>query len=255
MANRAENIPEFRRGQQLKADDLNQLARAVPRRITGGDGVVVTAAGGSIGIRRQRLDRRPAADPIWVELGLPTGENPGEYEFTLYAGSGPRTGTCQEINEADGFPAGMRIMLRRAGGVWYFSGLGLEFRAKVIVVEDNWLYCQTLETSTAEGGGFAVQEGGISYKVWLPWDLQRQAWEGETIGGVSYTYDSAQKRAATGDAGLGAADETQIIADPYVAGSSIITVGLSANGPGPGALPGELIDKNVAGRSWLKEPE
>jgi len=113
-------------------------------------------------------------------------------------------------------------------------------RCKIASVSDNQLTVVEL----AEG---ANTEVGSPFQAWLPWDLQRQTWDGQTLNSVSYSYLSSQNRVAS----QGSITEVHRIIPLYFAGA-VVYVGKVKNSPGVSASTDDYLDYNVAGRAWSR---
>jgi hypothetical protein len=99
---------------------------------------------------------------------------------------------------------------------------------------------------------------GIEVYIFKPYSLQRTAYDGLTVNGISYTYAAAAERTASS----GEVTETQLITPDYAVGEPIYAVpidgGLSlltgVNRPSDGQ-PLVWLDANVESRAWAAEEE
>jgi len=80
------------------------------------------------------------------------------------------------------------------------------------------------------------------------YELRRTPFDGETIGGVTYTYASASEREASG----GFDTETQFITPAYVVGAEIFA--LRVMGETGVATATQYIEMNQ-GRAWAYDPD
>lgn len=172
----------------------------------------------------------------------------GEKIVAMRKGKEDRAGVVVIEGELEDVAAGDYALdfedLNTAGRRWDAAA---RFRVQVTAIGDNTLTVRLLEDgATGEGGDFA--EGSAAFTVWRPVELQRQTYDGLTIGGYDYSYESEQQRGATD----GEDTETQIVVPPYYVGS-VILVAAVANGGGVGAEKLRLIDLNNAGRQWMAQ--
>lgn len=99
--------------------------------------------------------------------------------------------------------------------------------------------------------------GSNTVYVAKPYELRRTPFDGETIGGVEYTYVSASERTAS-DGASPPEEETQYITPSYVVGAEIYAVrpatetGVETTDSPPEAIT--LIEMNQ-GRAWAYDPE
>lgn len=113
-------------------------------------------------------------------------------------------------------------------------------RCAVTSFSDNQLTVSEL----ADGSNTQV---GTPMQVWLPHDLQRQAWDSQTLNGVSYTWSSAQNRVAS----QSSITELQRIIPLYYVGC-VVYVGKVKNTAGVSADAAAYMDFNMSGRAWSK---
>lgn len=104
-----------------------------------------------------------------------------------------------------------------------------------------------------------VQLNGSSEKVLVakPVELQQSTYDGQTIGGIEYTYTDSQTRTADD----GSETQTQIVNPGYSTSgpTSNITIMPVVNGtgasPSAGGAPAVYIDINGGGNQWVQEPD
>ena len=123
------------------------------------------------------------------------------------------------------------------------AGSASLLRVAITSISDNQLTVAKL----TEGSNTQV---GTPFQVWLPWDLQRATWDGQTLNGLSYTYNGLHQRIATD----GEESETQLVIPPYFTGA-ILIVGKTENGPVAAGTSADYFDINVAARAFAKAAE
>lgn len=104
-------------------------------------------------------------------------------------------------------------------------------------------------TLVTHGDDYLTCEDADSNTVYVakPYELRRTPFDGETIGGVTYTYTSASEREATD----GVDTETQFITPAYVVGAEIFAIKVQGNTGVQTAEPADIlyIEMNQ-GRAW-----
>jgi len=125
---------------------------------------------------------------------------------------------------------------------------GLEaVRMRVQSVSDDHLVCRPWR-----GGDISA----VDILVAKPWELRKTGWDGETIGGITYTYSSGTARSATD----GVDTENQVIGPPYtLSGGYVDLVAIrNVQGGTDVTVAGkavEWLDLNLAARRWEVECE
>jgi hypothetical protein len=100
---------------------------------------------------------------------------------------------------------------------------------------DNYLVCEDNDSN--------------SFNVAKPYELRTDPWDGNTIGGIAYSYNSPSERVADGE-------ETQFITPSYIAGAEIYAIKPKG---GTGLQDGDTNDiiwlEVNQGRAWAAEIE
>lgn len=109
----------------------------------------------------------------------------------------------------------------------------------VVSNHGDYIKCKTL---TATG-----TEDGDNIYVMKPWELRRSPFDGETVGGVAYTYSSDDERTATPSTG---APEVQTITPEYFAGAVVYAMDMEVSVEVETDVFSALIDANLDGRKW-----
>ena len=103
----------------------------------------------------------------------------------------------------------------------------------LVTHNDDYLVCEDADLNTVN--------------VAKPYELRRTPFDGETIGGVTYTYASASEREAVG----GFDAETQFITPAYVVGAEIFAL---ASQGSTGVTSAETYIEMNQGRAWAYDP-
>jgi hypothetical protein len=113
----------------------------------------------------------------------------------------------------------------------------------LVTHEDDYLVCQAIDST--------------EYLVAKPYELRRTPFDGETIDGVTYAYDSSfatsQERTATS----GPDEEVQFITPAYRVGAEIFAVlvqGDTGVDPSPSGAAITYLEMNQ-GRAWAYDPD
>lgn len=90
--------------------------------------------------------------------------------------------------------------------------------------------------------------GGSSETVARPFRFRKSDYDGETIGGITYTYAGGVNQVRTAD--NGSVSETQTIVPLYAVDDELIVIDVTESG-----VSGvKWIDANVDGKVWAKQP-
>lgn len=253
-------IPPFVRGKRIPAKNLNRLVDHANTRLLGGGSILVQSTPKGILVTDDPSHKHPAPESIVAKLAPVTGnEDPaleeGEYNFVVEDGPGPSKGRAFELQRREGLPSDLMVIMRRSANIWYFDASHIAVRYGITAIQDDTLTVKLLENATQAGAGLVLVEGAPALTIWRAWELQKQAYDGQTISGVAYTYTGDQNRTSVGEE-----TEQEIIIPEYVVGppftaNTIVLASLPANGGAPGGPINRMMDENRAGRAWAKVPD
>lgn len=142
---------------------------------------------------------------------------------------------CTRSNTSDG-NSSLLVDLNDAGRNW------MPYTPRSMVVQtvgQDVLICSALEDATE------------LFTVAKPHTLRFTGWHGQTVAGITYSYQTNQTRLATQ---AGEDDEDQLVIPPYIEGQSEIVVGQMCSSFGFGDQATVLYDINSDARAWALAP-